>query len=100
MNSFIVLLTLFIMSCTHKKVTQPPAEIENLINKYVTAWSNGWEHVRISEGNVLVKMNFTRHLKDGIIMGNSKRTASYVVRGDRNSAFKIFSVIHHALVTE
>ena len=69
-------------------------------NDYGYSTFNGWEHIKISKGNALVEMNFTRYLKDGSKMGDSKRTASYVLRKDGNSPYRIFSVIPHAPLTE
>lgn len=154
MKRFVVVFAVFIMSCAQEKVVEVPAEIENLFQRYVAAWSdgdvdeivgdvygvpsvfyradnvvvlnskdeirefltstfealdkndygystfNGWEHLRNSEGNVVVEMNYTRYLKDGAVMGAKERTATYVVRRDSNNALKIFAVIPHTPLTE
>ncbi len=69
-------------------------------NDYDYSTFNGWGHLRNSEGNVVVEMNYTRYLKDGAVMGAKERTATYVVRRDTNNAHKIFAVIPHTPLTE
>jgi hypothetical protein len=45
------------------------------------------------------KMNFTRFLKDGKVMGADKRTASYIIR-KKDKGFRIIATIPHTTVAE
>jgi hypothetical protein len=69
-------------------------------NNYGFSKFNNWEHVRLSQNVAIVEQNFTRYLKDDTVMGPKERTASYVLRKDEDSKYKIYALIIHSPLSE
>ena len=48
---------------------------------------------------VILEMNFTRFKKNGDVLGERERTATYVLKKDeKDEKFKIFSIIAHTVI--
>ena len=60
---------------------------------------NRWESYKKDEDIIIIEMNFTRFSKDGKVMGEEERTASYILR-KRAKEFKILAVIPHVATTQ
>jgi len=69
-------------------------------NNYGFSKFNNWEHARLSQNVAIVEQNFTRYLKDDTVMGPKERTASYVLRKDEDSKYKIYALIIHSPLSE
>ena len=90
------------------KVMKTEAEVEKFLvetfksleeKNYGHSIINGWESYKIDRDIILIEMNFTRFLKDGKVMGEDERTASYIIR-KKDKGFKILAVIPHTTVAE
>ncbi len=62
-------------------------------NNYGYSIINNWESKTLDENIVSFKMNYTRFLKDGSIMGEINRETSYVLKKNDNGNYKIKSLI-------
>tara|TARA_B100000963_G_C22630063_1_gene674488 strand:- start:3389 stop:3856 length:468 start_codon:yes stop_codon:yes gene_type:complete len=90
------------------KIMKTEAEVEKFLvetfksleeKNYGHSIINGWESYKIDRDIILIEMNFTRFLKDGKVMGEDERTASYIIR-KKDKGFKILAVIPHTTVAE
>ena len=68
-------------------------------NNYGYSIRNKWEHFKSDKNLSIIEMNFTRFLKDGKVMGEDERTASYIIR-KKDKGFKILAAIPHTTVAE
>ena len=47
----------------------------------------------------ILEMNFTRFKKNGDVLGEKERTATYILKkSDKDENFRIFSIIAHAVI--
>ena len=67
-------------------------------NNYGYSIRNKWEHYKEDNNLVLIEMNFTRFHKDSSIMGDTERTASYILR-KTGKTYKISGMIPHTDVS-
>ena len=67
-------------------------------NNYGYSIRNKWEHYKEDNNLVLIEMNFTRFHKDSSIMGDTERTASYILR-KTGKTHKISGMIPHTDVS-
>ena len=67
-------------------------------NNYGYSIRNKWEHYKEDNNLVLIEMNFTRFHKDSSIMGDTERTASYILRKN-GKTHKISGMIPHTDVS-
>ena len=90
------------------KIMKTEAEVEKFLvetfksleeKNYGHSIINGWESYKKDRDIILIEMNFTRFLKDGKVMGEDERTASYIIR-KKDKGFKILAVIPHTTVAE
>ena len=90
------------------KIMKTEAEVEKFLvetfksleeKNYGHSIINGWESYKKDRDMILIEMNFTRFLKDGKVMGEDERTASYIIR-KKDKGFKILAVIPHTTVAE
>ena len=90
------------------KIMKNEAEVEKFLvetfksleeKNYGHSIINGWESYKKDRDIILIEMNFTRFLKDGKVMGEDERTASYIIR-KKDKGFKILAVIPHTTVAE
>ena len=90
------------------KVMKTEAEVEKFLvetfksleeKNYGHSIINGWESFKKDRDIILIEMNFTRFLKDGKVMGEDERTASYIIR-KKDKGFKILAAIPHTTVAE
>ena len=65
-------------------------------NNYSHSTIEGWGNIRLSDTNNVIEMEYKRYLKNGEVMGDFKRTASYIVKKDDLNKYKIFSIITHS----
>ena len=68
-------------------------------NDYGYSVTNSFEHYKEDNNTIIIEMNFTRFLKDGNIMGDEERKASYILKNIDRS-FKIVALIPHSPVAE
>ena len=67
-------------------------------NNYGYSIRNKLEHYKEDNNLVLIEMNFTRFHKDSSIMGDTERTASYILR-KTGKTYKISGMIPHTDVS-
>ena len=60
---------------------------------------NRWESYKEDRDIILIEMNFTRFLKNGKVMGEDERKASYIIR-KKDKGFRILAIIPHTTVAE
>ena len=68
-------------------------------NDYGYSVTNSFEHYKEDNNTIIIEMNFTRFLKDGNIMGDKERKASYILKNIDDS-FKIVALITHSPLAE
>ena len=68
-------------------------------NDYGYSVTNRFEHYKEDNNTIIIEMNFTRFLKDGNIMGDEERKASYILK-NIDGSFKIVALIPHSPVAE
>ncbi len=68
-------------------------------NNYGYSVTNSFEHYKEDNNTIIIEMNFTRFLKDGNIMGDKERKASYILK-NIDGSFKIVALIPHSPVAE
>ena len=68
-------------------------------NDYGYSVTNSFEHYKEDDNTIIIEMNFTRFLKDGNIMGDKERKASYILK-NIDGSFKIVALIPHSPVAE
>ena len=68
-------------------------------NDYGYSVTNSFEHYKEDNNIIIIEMNFTRFLKDGSIMGDEERKASYILK-NIDGSFKIIALIPHSPVAE
>ena len=85
------------------KVMKTEAEVEESLietfksleeKNYGHSIINRWERYKKDEDIIIMEMNFTRFSKDGKVMGEEERTASYIIR-KKDKGYKILAVIPH-----
>lgn len=69
-------------------------------NGYDHSIFNEWKHFKAGEGVAIVEQSFTRYLKDGSVMGDSERTASYILKRNENGNYRIHGMIPHTEIAE
>ena len=68
-------------------------------NNYGYSVTNSFEHYKEDDNIIIIEMNFTRFLKDGNIMGEKERKASYILK-KIDGSFKIVALIPHSPIAE
>ena len=68
-------------------------------NNYGYSITNSFEHYKENNNVIIIEMNFTRFLKDGSIMGDKERKASYILK-NIDGSFKIVALIPHSPLAE
>ena len=68
-------------------------------NNYGYSVTNSFEHYKEDNEIIIIEMNFTRFLKDGNIMGDKEREASYILK-KIDGSFKIVALIPHSPIGE
>ncbi len=68
-------------------------------NNYGYSVTNSFEHYKEDDKIIIIEMNFTRFLKDGNIMGEEERKASYILK-KIDGSFKIVALIPHSPIAE
>ena len=68
-------------------------------NNYGYSVTNSFEHYKEDNNIIIIEMNFTRFLKDGSIMGEKEREASYILK-NIDGGYKIISLIPHTPISE
>ena len=68
-------------------------------NDYGYSVTNSFEHYKEDNNTIIIEMNFTRFLKDGSIMGEKEREASYILK-NIDGSYKIVALIPHSPVAE
>ena len=68
-------------------------------NNYGYSVTNSFEHYKEDNNIIIIEMNFTRFLKDGKIMGEKEREASYILK-NMDGSFKIVALIPHSPIAE
>ena len=68
-------------------------------NNYGYSVTNSFEHYKEENNTIIIEMNFTRFLKDGNIMGEEERKASYILK-NIDGSFKIVALIPHSPIAE
>ena len=90
------------------KVMKTEAEVEKFLvetfksleeKNYGHSIINGWVSFKKDRDIILIEMNFTRFLKNGKVMGEDERTASYIIR-KKDKSFRILAIIPHTTVAE
>ena len=68
-------------------------------NNYGYSVTNSFEHYKEDNNIIIIEMNFTRFLKDGSIMGEKEREASYILK-NIDGSYKIVALIPHTPISE
>ena len=68
-------------------------------NNYGYSETNSFDHYKEDGNIIIIEMNFTRFLKDGSIMGEKERSASYILK-KIDGIFKIVALIPHTSIGE
>ena len=68
-------------------------------NNYGYSVTNSFEHYKEENNTIIIEMNFTRFLKDGNIMGEKEREASYILKNVGGS-YKIVALVPHSPIAE
>jgi len=68
-------------------------------NNYGYSITNSFDHYKEDGKVIIIEMNFTRFLKDGTVMGEKERKASYILKNIDDS-FKIVALIPHSPIEE
>ncbi|GIR26894.1 MAG: hypothetical protein CM15mP41_0800 [Flammeovirgaceae bacterium] len=68
-------------------------------NNYGYSVTNSFEHYKEDNNIIIIEMNFTRFLKDGSIMGEKEREASYILK-NIDGGYKIVALIPHAPISQ
>ena len=68
-------------------------------NNYGYSVTNSFEHYKEDNNIIIIEMNFTRFLKDGSIMGDKEREASYILK-NIDGSYKIVALIPHTPLFE
>ena len=68
-------------------------------NNYGYSVTNSFEHYKEDDNIIIIEMNFTRFLKDGNVMGEKERKASYILK-KIDGSFKIVALIPHSPIAE
>ena len=68
-------------------------------NNYGYSVTNSFEHYKEDNNIIIIEMNFTRFLKDGSIMGEKEREASYILK-NIDGSYKIVALIPHTPLSE
>ena len=68
-------------------------------NNYGYSVTNSFEHYKEDNKIIIIEMNFTRFLKDGNIMGEKEREASYILK-NIDGTYKIVALIPHTPISE
>ena len=68
-------------------------------SNYSHSTFNKWETFKLRGNTAILEMNFTRFKKNGDVLGEKERTATYILKkSDRDENFRIFSIIAHTVI--
>ena len=68
-------------------------------SNYSYSTFNKWENFKLRGNTALLEMNFTRFKKNGDVLGEKERTATYILKkSERDENFRIFSIIAHTVI--
>ena len=68
-------------------------------SNYSHSTFNKWETFKLRGNTALLEMNFTRFKKNGDVLGEKERTATYILKkSERDENFRIFSIIAHTVI--
>ena len=68
-------------------------------SNYSHSTFNKWETFKLRGNTALLEMNFTRFKKNGDVLGEKERTATYILKkSERNENFRIFSIIAYTVI--
>ena len=68
-------------------------------SNYSHSTFNNWETFKLRGKTAILEMNFTRFKKNGDVLGEKERTATYILKkSDRDENFRIFSIIAHTVI--
>ena len=68
-------------------------------SNYSHSTFNKWENFKLRGNTALLEMNFTRFKKNGDVLGEKERTATYILKkSERDENFRIFSIIAHTVI--
>ena len=60
---------------------------------------NKWETFKLRGDTAILEMNFTRFKKNGDVLGEKERTATYILKkSEKDENFRIFSIIAHTVI--
>ena len=68
-------------------------------SNYSHSTFNKWETFKLRGNTAILEMNFTRFKKNGDLLGEKERTATYILKkSERDENFRIFSIIAHTVI--
>ena len=68
-------------------------------SNYSHSTFNKWENFKLRGNTAILEMNFTRFKKNGDVLGEKERTATYILKkSERDENFRIFSIIAHTVI--
>ena len=68
-------------------------------SNYSHSTFNKWETFKLRGNTAILEMNFTRFKKNGDVLGEKERTATYILKkSERDENFRIFSIIAHTVI--
>ena len=68
-------------------------------SNYSHSTFNKWETFKLRGNTAILEMNFTRFKKNGDVLGEKERTATYILKkSDKDKKFRIFSIIAHTVI--
>ena len=68
-------------------------------SNYSHSTFNNWENFKLRGKTAILEMNFTRFKKNGDVLGEKERTATYILKkSDKDENFRIFSIIAHTVI--
>ena len=73
------------------------SNLEN--SNYSHSTINKWENFKLRGNTAILEMNYTRFQKNGEVLGQRERTATYVLKkSNKDEKFRIFSIIAHTVI--
>tara|TARA_A100001011_G_C13752942_1_gene612024 strand:+ start:111 stop:584 length:474 start_codon:yes stop_codon:yes gene_type:complete len=68
-------------------------------SNYSHSTFNNWETFKLRGKTAILEMNFTRFKKNGDVLGEKERTATYILKkSEKDENFRIFSIIAHTVI--
>ena len=68
-------------------------------SNYSHSTFNKWETFKLRGNTAILEMNYTRFRKNGEVLGQRERTATYILKkSNEDEKFRIYSIIAHTVI--